>query len=266
MKSIKTGIGIIGIVSLIVVTGCNKKDDTTPDNNNTTTGTNSPKGTLMLHLHTFIGDNEVQIYNNIETTPEGRKISLSKAQMFISNIQLLKLDGSFYSVPNTVILQMQEQETYKVGEVPAANYKGITLGVGLDSVTNSKVPSSSTDPLNNSSMWFGSSAQPEGYVFMNVEGKIDTTQAANGTINEMQPFKYLIGTKVNFKTVPMPPKNYTISPGQATFVHFYIDFSKVFNGINLSDPANLKVESAADNAGNTALKIGNNISSMFFYE
>jgi hypothetical protein len=225
------------------------------------------KGTVYMHLHTFVGINEVDLYNIVYTDENDRKISVSISQLYMSNIQLVKADGSLVSIPDTIILKVQDQETYAIGNVPAGNYKSIRFNVGLDPTSNAKTPTSSdSDELNHSEMWFGSSAQPEGYVFFNIQGKIDTTSDASGTIAQMQPFVYKIGTNANLKQVTMPDQTYTVSPNQAQYIHLYYDVSKLFNGIQLNQQSNLSVATAADNSGTLAEKIRNNIPSMFTYE
>jgi hypothetical protein len=224
------------------------------------------KGNLYLHLHPYIDAVEVYGYNIVyTTTTEGRKISLTLAQYYVSNIQLVKSDGSLYPIADTVKLKLQEVDTYFIAKVPSGNYKSIRFAVGLDPASNLKDPSSSAI-LNRSEMWLGSAAQPDGYVFFNVQGKIDTSAAANGTIAQMQPFSYRIGTNANYKLVTMPDANYSVLPNQTQYVHLLVDYSKLFNGIQLNNAANLSVDSAVDNATGLAAAIRDNIPSMFSYE
>ena len=115
-------------------------------------------------------------------------------------------------------------------------------------------------------MWLGSTAQPDGYVFVNFKGSIDTTAAAIGTTAQMQPFSYLIGTNANYRKVNMPDNNYSVTAGQIQYVHLIIDYNMLFNGIQLNHNSNLTVASVADNATPLGTAISNNIASMFSYE
>jgi hypothetical protein len=232
-----------------------KKDAVTPT---------TPTGTLMFHLHTNVDTNEVDNYNTVYTLRGGRKISVSKAQLYISNIQLIKLDGTTYSVPNTIIYKVQEAEVYLIGQVPVGNYKSISFEVGLDPTTSLKTPTATDSALNQPSMWFGSAAQPQGYTYVNFQGSIDTTTAGNSST--LIPFKYLIGTNSNAKQVTMPVENYSVTQGQTQFVHLIIDYNMLFNGIKLNNSNNLTVASVADNATVFGTTISNNIVSMFRYE
>ncbi|MFY9307690.1 MAG: MbnP family protein [Bacteroidia bacterium] len=260
----KTKFSAILLLSALVAgfTSCDKDkgEDPTPVN-----PVNTPKGTFMFHLHTYIGENEVDLYNVPYATQAGREISLSIAQMYISDIQLVKLDGSVLDITGKKILKTFEGSTYVVGDVPVGNYKAIRFKVGLDAATNQLSPSASADSamLNKPAMWFGSTAQPDGYVFMNVQGTIDTSANMSGM---MAPFSFKIGTDANYTQVVMPDKNMSVVEDQVAFGHIMIDYSKLFTGIQLNQSGNLSVSTAAANSSAAAEAIVSNIPSMFIFE
>jgi hypothetical protein len=225
----------------------------------------TPTGTLLMHLHTYLEDQEVDLYNIDYTTSEGRTISLSTAQLYLSDIQLVRLDGSTYDVGSKKILKVFEAESYLIGEVPVGNYKTIKFKVGVDPTTNSQSPNLSTDSviLNKPSMWFNSSSQPDGYVFMNFQGKIDTSSTLAET---PVPFRYKIGTNANRVQITMPDKSFTVLKDQIVYSHILIDYYRLFNGIQLNQFNNLSVLTASDNSASIAAIIKNNISSIFIYE
>jgi hypothetical protein len=258
MKYFKSTTIVFALLSIIF--SCKKSADTTPANTTLAPTT----GTLYFHLHTDVDTNEVANYGDIYVLTGGRKISVSKAQLYISNIQLVRADSSVYTVPNTVLLKVQEIEPYLVGNVPAGNYVTVRFTVGLDSSTNAKVPTSSDTTFNNSSMWFGGSAQPSGYVFVNFQGTIDTTLAGNS--NKLIPFMYMIGTTANKRLVTMPYQGFTITSGQAQYIHMIIDYNKLLTGVNLSNGNNLMVMSPTGNNSTIATTISNNIPTIFQYE
>jgi len=242
-------------------TSCKKNDD-----NNNTTSVDS--GFVYLHLHTNIDTNEAD-YNTVYTDANGRQISLSKAQLYLSNIRMIKTDGTQYALPNSVIiLKDLETEAYFLAKVPTGSYKSIMFNVGLDATTNAKTPTAADSALNHPDMWFGSSAQPDGYVFVDLEGSVDTTAAGNGSTALMQPFTYKIGTNAHLNTVTMPDHTpvYSIAKDESQFVHIIIDYSKLLNGVPLNNSANLSVKTAADNNSAVSNTISNNVPSMFRYE
>jgi hypothetical protein len=247
-------------VVLLLCTACNTKNDPTPDEE-------VPTGVLLLHLHHYIDQTEVGSYNTVYTTSGGRKIMLTKSQIYLSDFKLVKYDGSTYSVKGKKILKVQESAVYELGEVPVGNYKSIRFRVGLNPNVNASTPSlSSTGILNKPDMWFGATAQPDGYVFMDISGKIDTTTAANGLLADMQDFQYRIGTNAQYKHVSMPNENYTIVKDQVQYLHMYADCAKLFSGIQLNNSANLMMVSPSDNSTALGIQLGNNMADIFAFE
>lgn len=224
-------------------------------------------GRFYLHLHTNIGTNEVDEYGDVYTTPSGRKMSLTIAQLYLSHISLVRNDGYIYEIPGTIVLTDPETEQYFIGNVPAGTYKSIQFHAGLDANTASELPSANS-ALNHPEMWFSTNPQTTGYVFLNLQGSIDTTAAANSTIAQMQPFIFKIGTSSHYTLVTMPDHSpaYTISANGATEGHITIDYAQLFNGIQLSNGANLSINTVADNGSAAGNAAGNNIPSMFSYE
>jgi hypothetical protein len=246
------------LISIFLFSACKKKTvEPTTDS--------TPTGVLMMHLHTHISDTEVDYYDTIYTNQDGRKLSLKLAQMYISDIQLVKLDGSIYKVADKNFLKVFETEGYKLENIPVGNYKAIRFKVGLNSTINAIEPTNSSysSLLNKSEMWFTNPFQSNGYVFANIKGKIDTTVAKNGPLI---PFSYKIGTVANLVEVALPDKNFTVSEGMLAYSHLIIDYSKVFEGIELNQVNNLTINSISDNSTSLAKTIKNNISLMFHFE
>lgn len=195
-------------------------------------------------------------------------MSFSLAQLYISAIQLVYIDGSTYDFADKKILKVLKEEAYIIGSAPVGNYKAVRFKVGLSSATNLLSPTTPSDSgiLNKSEMWFSSSAQTDGYVFLNLQGKIDTTSSASGTIGQMQPFEYKIGTNANYKQVVMPDQTFSIIENQAAFAHITIDYYKLFDGIKFNQASNLSVMTIANNSTTPAKTIANNIANIFIYE
>lgn len=234
----------------IFFSSCKKND--TPEDPVT------PTGTFSFHLHTYIEDNEVDLYNIPYSTHEGRSISLSLAQLYISDVEIVKLDGSIHSFPNTKLLKVLDTDTYLIGEAPVGNYKMLRFKVGLSPEMN--IPHTSN--FSDSVMWLSKTVK-DGYAFLNVRGKIDTSENMN---EPMVPFSYKIGTAVHYKQVIMPEKGFTIVAGEVQYAHMIADYNMLFKGIKLNDNSNLFIRTPADNALPLAQKIVNNIPSMFIYE
>ena len=259
-KNYILGLALVAIVAL-TFNSCKKKDDDTA----TPTPT-AANGTLFIHLHTDVDTAEVANYDSVNVMSSGRKITVHKAQLYISGIQLIKLDGSTVDVSGVIVLKKQEEEVYSIGSVPSGNYKSVKFNVGLSASTNSSTPAVSDSTLNTPPMWFGATAQPSGFVFVNFQGTIDTTTSATGSVAQMQTFSYKIGTTMNLKSVTMPDQNYTVSPNAAQYIHMMIDYNMLFTGVQLNVSSNLTMNTTSANASSFGMQLANNIPSMFMYE
>jgi hypothetical protein len=248
---------IVVAVTALILTGC--KHELQSDI--------SINGNLIFHLHTMVDTNTVFQYDSVYIVPGHRKISLSLAQMYISDIQLIKQDGSVFNMNGTILLKTLENEVYQVGNAPNGDYKAIRFSVGLDPVEILKIPLLKSDSLfNKPVMWFGGISQTQGYIFLNLMGKIDTTTNGVGTLAGMKPFSYKIGTNANYKQVVVNNASFTIHPGQSQYVHFMIDYNMLFMGIQLNNPNKLSINSIADNTTTLAKNICNNIPFMFMLD
>ena len=262
MKKIDIRFLVLCYICLAILNSCGKKENPAPSGNNTYNG---PKGTLFLHLHNYIDANEVYEYGIPYTNTYDRKIKLTMGQFYLSNFELIKLDGSTYIVPDSIVLKLQEQETFMVADVPVGNYKGISFHLGLDDKTDKAAPTLNS-LLKRPDMWFGNTAQPNGYIFLNFQGTIDTTSDASASETEMVPFKYLLGTQAAYHKITMPARNYSVSPGLVEYVHLYSDYNQLFHGIDLRKKENLTIASPADNASAIATKMIANLDLFFSYE
>lgn len=245
---------------LLLASSCGKHDPPTPPKPVDST-------ILYLHLHTNLDTNEVEAYSTVYQLQNGRKISASVTEMYLSDFQLIKSDGSTYDIPGLVVLKTQEVETYLVATIPVGNYKSIRFHAGLDDQTNTLNPSANP-ALDHQEMWFNATAQPGGYVYLYFAGRIDTTTNANGTTAQMQIFDYKLGTSAAYKEVTMPDHSpmYDFEKDIVQYIHITIDYSKLLNGVQLNDNANLKITTAAGSATTLGTNIINNIPSMFEYE
>ena len=246
-------------ISMLTFNSCKKKEDDT-------TVATPANGTIAFHLHTMVDTAEVNVLDSVYVMNFGRKIKVHFAQLYLSKIQLIKLDGSTVDVPGVIVLKKQQIEPYILGSVASGNYRSVRFNVGLTASENASTPLASDSTLNTLPMWFGATAQPSGFVFINFQGSIDTTTLANGSIAQMQPFSIKIGTNANLINTQLPDKNFTVSPNQTQYVHLMIDYDMLFMGINLHNSSNLTMNTISANATPLGAQLTNNVSMMFMYE
>lgn len=241
---------ILTLFIALIFSSCNKHEhDPEPTN-----------GALMFHIHTMVDTNEVEEYGTEYTLTGGRKIKIDLAQLYISEIELIKPDGSFFPVSGKVIFKKLELEEYEIGEVPIGSYKTIRFKVGLNPTLNAAIPLASDTILNQPSMWFGTSSQPDGYVFANFQGSIDTSVSVSGAA--LTRFEFRIGTSAHFPTVTLPEQEFTVSKSGGV-VHFEIDYARVLKNVNLKEP--LFVTDKSDNSSLLAGTVALNILDLFGY-
>jgi hypothetical protein len=264
MKAIKkTQMAFIGLVTLAALTlnACKKDVDLTAKPATTVV---EEKGVLAFHIHSLVDSVEIEAYDTVYKLSDGRKFSVTMAQLYLSNIQLIKLDGSTVDVLGVIKLKQQQVEECELGSVPVGNYKSIKFKVGLSAAVNSAIPTNTDTTLNQPDMWFNAAmAQPDGFVFVNFEGAMDTTVAANGSV--LIPFSYKIGTNANLQTVTFPDQNFIILKNQTQEIHMGIDYAKLFDGIQLNNNGNLTMNTVSANATALGIMIANNIQKIFSY-
>ncbi len=226
--------------------------------------TDSKPGTIAFHMHTLVDNTEVENYGDLLGLSNGRQITVTTAQLYISNIKLIKSDGSIIDGPSMNILVKQGLEEYEIGDVPAGNYKSVRFDVGLSDATNASSPATSDLTLYQPSMWFGATAQPEGFVFFNFQGTIDTTDAITGA--NLVPFTFKIGTIAHRVTITMPDQNFSVIPEQLAVVHIKTNYAKIFDIVDLNVPGNLNITTPEENSWIWISQLETSIGEMFEYE
>ena len=186
---------------------------------------------LKLHLHNNFGSSEF-LYGSDYELADGRKLNLSIARFYFSNIRLM--NGSAETPLADVYKQWNaSEEHYMLGDAPAGTYTGIKFDIGVDSTANYGDPSAWPDDhaLSSSSSTHDHWSWNSGYIFMKIEGKADTSAAMNGTING--DFVYHVGTPNFARTVEIPV-NFSISEGSTGEVHLEVDLMKFFDNVDLT--------------------------------
>ncbi|HXA02500.1 MAG TPA: MbnP family protein, partial [Cytophagaceae bacterium] len=130
----KKSIIITGLFVLTCLMGCKKTVEPQPA---------STTGTLYFHFHT-LSDTAEFLPGDTVRDASGRKYKYSIAQVYISGVSLIKLDGTSVPVNNVTLFVHPGTETYLVGAVPVGNYKSVAFNIGIDTAHNHKDPSSYT--------------------------------------------------------------------------------------------------------------------------
>ena len=228
---IKKGVLLSILTASLFITSCKKKESATTNA--------AAKGTLYFNINTFINSTGVAA-GQIAMDAAHRHFKLNIAQFYISGIVLNNSNGASFACSGVYLLKTIANQMFFVDSVTAGNYTSISFNVGIDSVTNTKVPtafiSSSVLYTQNPSMFF--SIPGQGYMFMNVQGIADTMSADTvTTINNAHvnyPFTFELGADTAIRTIKMLAQPITITAGTANYFNIIADYGKLFQGIDFS--------------------------------
>ncbi len=227
------------IVSASVLQGCKNPDEPT-------------ETSLNLNFYPVAGSTAIA-YNQ-EYIVNGRKLKFTRVQFYISDISLKKQDNTFVDPEMRYSLVHADAVAYNTGNIAVGIYTALDFSVGVDSAANHGDPTQwgTTHPLYvngiNSSYWDWS----QGYVFMKLEGYVDTTAAANGT--NLTGFAYHIGNDEMLRTVSLS-MNKNIS-GDAAAIDLNIDCAKLLENINFRT----ELQTHTNGNDSIALKIADKVS------
>lgn len=235
---------------VLAINGCSK-DDGTPVN---------AEQKLSFHIHTNVG-NQTADYNGTFADANGRKFTISDFRYYLSNIVLIKGDGSEIPLADVVLLVSPLENDYLLGDVPVGDYQGLRFYYGLDSATNHLDPA--TFPAGNPLAvqtpgihWDWNS----GYIFSKMEGKCDTSLAGTGNAN--YPYFFHVGSDLLRKTVDMSNHAFSIKAGADKELVIDVNVLDVLANIDL------RTENETHTMNNMplAMKIADNFSKAFVME
>lgn len=183
---------------------------------------------VMLHFHAMLGSSDFA-YDTEVTNWEGRKMKFTVAQVYLSGFHLNNDDGTTL-LPKQYVLAKAGTMMYDLGEVTNAHYHEFGFSVGVDSVANHQDPASwpSDNALSSNNPDHAFWAWNSGYIFIKVEGMVDTTANMDGTANA--PFAYHIGMDM-FRHDLEFMHHMDLDDDVTMMVMF--DFLELFNGIDV---------------------------------
>lgn len=193
---------------------------------------NDTTSDVMLHFHAKLGTADFA-YDTEVTNWEGRKMKFSIAQVYLSNFGFHG-DNGMAMINDSYVLAKAGEMMYDLGEVTNAHYHGFGFSVGVDSVANHSDPASwdSNHALSSNNPDHAFWSWNSGYIFIKVEGTVDTTANMSGTANA--PFVYHIGMDA-MRNDLMFMQHTDVDDDIMMTIEF--DFLELFNGIDLrTDP------------------------------
>ena len=125
-------------------------------------------GKLTVVFDHYVGDQLLQLDTATYTNALGQPFTITKFKYYIGNIRLRKAGGDVVAFDDYHLIDEEEAPSKKISlDIPAGEYNGIDLIVGVDSLHNcSGAQSGALDPVN-AMFW----AWNTGYIFLKLEGK-----------------------------------------------------------------------------------------------
>jgi hypothetical protein len=227
------------LAGISILSSCNKEGCTDPTALNYDADAKNDDGScvyntdttsmVMLHIHPKLGTADFAFDTEV-TNWEGRKMKFTIAQMYLSGFMLHDEDGNHVMLDDTYLLEKPGTMMYELGEVPNGHYHELMFSVGVDSAANHSDPASwPTDHALSSNnpdhaFWSWNS----GYIFIKMEGFVDTTAAMNGTPDA--PFVYHIGMDMLKRNVELTMHQ---DVDDDVTVTLELDYLKLFNNVDL---------------------------------
>jgi hypothetical protein len=216
---------IFPVLLLLVLSFTSCKKDTPADQ------VQEKFGNVMVKISNVFGDRELKL-DSIYSFPGGERIRFSNVSYFLGKIRLKQGENDI-SVPEPYILSRAAQPLHPLGKMKAGIYEGITFDLGLDSLTNHSDPSLRPPghPLGFQlqSMHWGWNT---GYIFLMIEGMADVSGTSDGVFD--RNILYHVGGNLLYRPNIELLRNFEIKADQDNIFEIRIDFSKVFDGVNIN--------------------------------
>ncbi len=249
---------MIAFVAISIVS-CDD-DETTPPSNNGTTTYNS--GSVGLNFENIAGSvflDPTGATNYVNAA--GETFSVTNFKYYVSNVKLIKDDGTKYEVPNSYFLIDANDTNSLIAElsnIPGGKYTGIEYMIGVDSARNvSGSQTGALDPVNGM-FW----SWNQGYIFMKLEGQ--SSASSNNS------FVYHIGgfsgaySALRTVSIDFTPSILIVDGGKREAeIHILTDVLEIFKNPNNISIAN---SSTIMGVGISSSNVANNYADMFSFD
>lgn len=211
---------------------CKKEDD-------------SFKGEFTMNITVSAGTQAFAPFQQL-TNHQDRKFLIEALKLLISDITFIHEDGTEELVHEGLMYDFVNNKVWKTDEEPSATanfkapigkFKGIKYSIGVPPSRNNANPASFPDkhPLhvNQGMNW----SWATGYRFLIIEGRIDSSAAANGAAVDFG-FAYHTGLNPLYRTVTLtgPTDGFEITDIQDGVLNLKFDLNKLFvNGTDVID-------------------------------
>lgn len=238
--NLKNSLSALLLLALVISISACDSEETTVDNN------------ISLNIRAMVGEEVLadgESYTN--TLGQTYQLDLDACHIYLSNISLVKADGTEQLLEDVVLFDFQS--TNIITNISEGDYTGFKVGVGLDEILNESDPNvfDPGHPLSyaNNTHWSWAAK----YKFVMLEGKSGTDLSST--------FAYHLGADALYRAIDISQST-SISNTETTILTLNIDFDKVFENIDFTEE---KLTHTNDNMP-LAEKVMNNFSGALSVE
>lgn len=213
------------VLAMVLAVACKKEKDTTPTN------TPSTQSKIHIEMEAVDGDEVAIQLGKIYTTAIGDSVTFDFIRYWVSNLELVREDGTVWSEENSYRLiertSSKLREDFSL-EVPPGKYKSVRFSIGVAPNQNSSLDSVIGEldaTLGMSWNW------NTGYIFMKNEGTFYNSDSMS-----FQPYMYHLGMNANYKTLTLDfPMVTELSAGAEYETHIAYRALNIFGDPNAMD-------------------------------
>lgn len=254
---LKKSIAILAVA--ISLASCSKSDDTI-----------SGTGNLKIEFENGFADNALVIGSATVPTSQNEVLKISSVKYIVSNIVLTKEDGSTFTYPKSESYFIVDEATptsliLNLNNVPAANYKSIKFGIGVDQAQydmgQMDIINFWTTAQNAGMTWSWAS----GFKFLAFEGTFTSPTVTSDTSFMIHTGK--TSTDYNYTEVSLNlPTNALVRTNITPQIHLSTDLSQIIDGTNKIKLTDKMVSNAVSLSGADLTLVTFNLNNMFSVE
>ncbi len=217
-------------------------------------------GQVVIDVTPTFGSEDLQ-YSKYYLNAAGDSVNVTKFAYYISNVVLVKSDGSTYTEPESYHLLDHAGSSVKgftVSNVPAGDYTGVIFLIGVDSLRNcSGAQTGDLDPAKGM-FWTWNS----GYIFFKLEGRAPRSAGNKAYTYHIGGFK---GVNKTMQKVSLSFAGSTLkaAPGGVSRLHLKANAAEVFTSPTTIDVSTFYYQMSE---GPGAKTISENYKDMFSFK
>ncbi len=258
-NSLKKSIALVAVA--ITLVSCSKSDDAI-------IGT----GALKVQFENGFADNALVLGSPTVPTSQNEVLKISSIKYIVSNIVLTKEDGTTFTYPKAQSYFIVDEASpasllLDLTNIPAANYKSIKFGIGVDQAQYNLGQSEISNFWTTAQAAGMASNWASGFKFLAFEGAF--TSATITTDTSFMIYTGKTGTDYNYAEVSLNlPNNALVRTNITPQIHLSTDLSQIIDGtnkINLTDHNSMGM-GAMIMGGSDLYLISANLANMFSVE